>query len=120
MKYTIDNHRWGPYNRKLREDHVDLLYSLYKKYGFSTWRTDSDLLPEDRSKRQYFLERMFWTFKFIHKDRPSTDVISNYSRNQKQMVHYSITPKGLKVLIQLGYTVDDKDVAYVAREELRN
>lgn len=114
----MNHHRWGPYYRKLREDHVEILYSLYKNYKLQHWRSDTPELDENKSKRQYFIERMNWTFKFIDTYRPTLEEVKNYKSNEKQMVHYKISPKGLKILIQLGYDIDDEHVALVTKEVL--
>lgn len=120
MKYKLSHHRWGPYYRKLREDHVELLYEIYKSHGLEFFRTDDSVLPKDRSKRNYFLERMNWTFKFIDAYRPSEKEKENYRPHEKQMVHYKLNPKGLKILIQCDYKIKDKDVALVTKEVLYN
>lgn len=120
MRYTTDHKRWGPYFRKLREDHIEILYSLYKNYGVGPWRTDAEELYKDRSRRQYFLERMSWTFKFIKTTKISEQEKEKLKSNEKQMRHYEITPLGLKVLVQLNYKIKDEHVAFAAIEALRS
>ena len=118
MKYKLDHSRWGPYIRKLREDHVELLFTIYEKYGTEPWRSDTSELPLNRSKKQYFLERMSWTFRFIDSYRPTREEREKMLPYQKQMCHYKITPKGLKIMIQLGYDIEDDHVMLAAKEIL--
>ena len=118
MKYTLNHERWGPYIRKLREDHIQLLYKLYEKYGVEVWRSDTSELPENKSKKQYFLERMSWTFKFINSCFPTKKEREKLKPYQKQMRQYKITLLGLKIIAQLGYEIKDEHVILVAKEIL--
>ena len=36
------------------------------------------------------------------------------------MIHYKITPIGLKILIQLGYELKEDDIVLAVKETLRN
>ncbi len=114
MKYELEHRKWGSYFRKLREDHIDMLYELYKEYGTSPWRSDAKQLYENRSKKQYFIERMSWTFSFIEAHSLTKKEKKSLKPYQKQMSHYKITPLGLKIMVQLGYDLEDKDVAAAA------
>ena len=118
MKYTLEHKRWGYYQRKLREDHIELLYDIYKKYGIKPWRSDILELCGDRNKKQYFIERMSWVFNFIEVHFINNNEKKNLLPNQKQMRHYKITPKGLKILIQLNFNIKDEHVMIAARETL--
>jgi hypothetical protein len=118
MKYKLDHERWGPYIRKLREDHIELLHKIYTCYGIKPFRSDTSELPENRSKKQYFLERMSWTFRFIESYRPTKEERKKMLPYQKQMSQYKITPKGLKIMVQLGFDIDDEHVMLAAKEIL--
>lgn len=118
MKYTLVNKRWGEYKRKLREDHVDLLYLIYNEYGLNPWKTHSDVLPKDRSKRNYFLDRMKWTFGFIDSHVPTKEERNKLLPNEKQMKQYKITLRALKIFVQLEYDIKDEHIALVSREVL--
>lgn len=118
MKYELEHKRWGTYFRKLREDHIELLHHIYSEHGTSPWRSDSSLLDGNKSKKQYFLERMSWTFKFIEPYKPTRYERSKMEPYQKQMCHYKITPKGLKIMVQLDYEIEDEHVMIAAKEIL--
>ncbi len=120
MKYSIYNKRRGEIKRKLREDHVEILYNIYKQYGINIWRSDSQHLPDNKYRRQYFIEKMQWPFNFIERYNLSSEDKKSYKPNEKQMIHYRITPTGLKLLIQLGYELKDDDVVLATKEVLRN
>lgn len=120
MKYAIYNKRRGEIKRKLREDHINILYDIYKQYGVNMWRSDSEFLPNDKHRRQYFIEKMQWPFNFIERYNVSIEEKTEYKPNEKQMIHYKITSTGLKLLIQLGYELKDDDVVLAVKETLRN
>ena len=120
MKYAIYNKRRGEIKRKLREDHIEVLYNIYNQYGIDMWRSDSEFLSNDKHHRQYFIEKMQWPFGFIERCNISREEKIGYKPNEKQMIHYRITPTGLKLLIQLGYELKDDDVVLVIKETLRN
>jgi len=120
MKYSIYHKRRGETKRKLREDHIEILYNLYKQYNINIWRSDSEFLPDSKYHRQYFIEKMQWPFGFIERCLISKEDKQNYKPNEKQMIHYKITIVGLKILIQLGYKLKENDIVLVAKETLRN
>jgi len=119
MKYSIYHKKRGEYTRKIREDHIELLFDLYQTYTINMWRSDSPVLPENRSQKQYFLERMSWIFHLIEMYDLTKEEKKKYSSNEKQMRHYKITPLGIKLLIQLGKKIDDEHIALAALEALR-
>ncbi len=120
MKYSIYNKRRGEIKRKLREDHVEVLYNIYKQCGINIWRSDSQYLPDNKYSRQYFIEKMQWPFNFIERCDISLEEKKDYKPNEKQMIHYKITPTGLKLLIQLGYDLKEDDIVLAVKETLRN
>jgi len=120
MKYSIYHKRRGEIKRKLREDHIEILYNIYKQYSINIWRSDSEFLPGDKHRRQYFIEKMQFPFNFIERYDLSYEYKKDYKPNEKQMIHYKITPTGLKILVQLGYELKDDDIVLVIKETLRN
>ena len=118
MKYELIKKR-GKISRKLREDHIEMLYNIYKVCGISMWRSDTNLLPDKPNRRRYFIEKMQWPFVFIESCKLPIEEYIKLKPNEKQMIQYRITPDGINVLIELGYNIKDEHIAFVAREILR-
>ncbi len=120
MKYKANPKTWWLRQQflKLREDHIETLFKLYERYETKHWRSDTIELGLNTSKKQYFFERMFWAFKFINTYSITKQERNKLKSNEKRMVHYCITLRGLKILIELNYKLKTKHIVTVAKDIL--
>jgi len=119
MVYLINHFKRGNIKRVLREDHINTLYDLYKQYSVNIWRSDIQNLNLNKNYRQYFIEKMCHTFKFIKYTHVSKLYKQNYKQNEKLMAHYKITAKGLRLLMELKYDLNDEDIIWLTKEVLK-